>query len=142
MSTAAALAEQEAKAEFPDGGEGFVDAFGSFLMTNVLSRAMTSATNIQEPFFPEAPEVACRGALTSDSVKRLWERYGKMAIEESPLSREADDEAVIAFAVRLMSGAATRLAAGPQRRMRRMITELANELGDPTEEELADEAAE
>ena len=127
MSTAAALAEQEAKSEFPDGGDGFLDAFGSFLMTNILSRAMTAATNIEEMFFPEAPEVACRGALTSDTVKRLWERYGKMATEESPLSREADDVDVAAFAVRLMAGAVGELPAGPQRRMRRMLSELADE---------------
>lgn len=136
LSTAAALAEQEARAEFPNGGDTYLDAFGSFLMTNILSRAMTTATNIQEAFFPEAPEVACRGALTSDTVKRLWERYGKMTTEESPLSKEADDIDVTAFAVRLMSGAVNGLEAGPQRRMRRMITELAAELAAVPDETL------
>lgn len=133
MARAQAMALQEAWETHPQPEERElrVDAFNAALMVNMLCRACVSPHDSTKLYFPDAPEIQFRSALTVESVRRLWEAYGRMATEESPLSREASDDQVKALCEAFGAGLLERADAPTARRVRRLLGELHGELLAP-----------
>lgn len=129
-SRAQAMALQEAWETHPQPEERElrVDAFNAALMANLLCRACVSPYDAAKLYFPDAPELQFRSAFTVESIKRLWEAYGRMATEESPLSREASNDDVMKLCTAFGAGLLERLDAATARRVRRLLGELHDEL--------------
>ena len=130
MARAQAMALQEAWETHPQREEQElrVDAFNAALMSNLLCRACVSPHDATKLYFPDAPEIQFRSALTVESVRRLWEAYGRMATEESPLSREASNDDVMKLCAAFGAGLLERLDPATARRVRRLLGELHDEL--------------
>lgn len=127
---AQAMALQEAWETHPQPEERElrVDAFNAALMANLLCRACVSPHDASKLYFPDAPELQFRSAFTVEAVRRLWEAYGRMATEESPLSREASDDDVMKLCAEFSAGILERIDAATARRVRRLLGELHDEL--------------
>lgn len=131
VSRAQAVALREAWAECPEPSEELLraDVYATSIMVGILCRAVTLAHDCTRLFFAEMPEVQLRAAFTVETIRRLWEAYGRMASEESPLSREADDAALGRLGEALAAGVVGKLHEAHQRRVRRLLGELSDEMG-------------
>ncbi len=131
QTRAAAMAQQDAEREFPNGPDLAVDdAFNTHVQSNTLCRVLTDPEDSSRLFFENAPEMAIRVAMTDRGIARVWESYQRILIEESPLSPEATDEEIAVIGHMLSDGAISRLSPDWQRRMRRLFGEVAAELSE------------
>ncbi|NUP08455.1 MAG: hypothetical protein HOW73_20590 [Polyangiaceae bacterium] len=131
QTRAAAMAQQSAEGEFPNGPEqSAIDAFNTHLMANTLCRVLCDEDDVSRLFFEDAPEMAIRVAMTDRGIARVWESYQRILTEESPLSDEATDAEIAQLGRLLADGAVSRLTPEWQRRMRRLFGEVAIELSE------------
>lgn len=131
---AMAMAQQEAKlqlGETPDQ-QSWVDLANSHVMSNLACQAMTHPEDRNRLWFPVAPEVAIREKMTSGGIQRVYIAYAAMLVEESPLSKVADDDDVAELATLLSAGALARLSDVESRRMRRTLGEVLAKLRGAT----------
>lgn len=130
VSRAQAMALQEAWETHPQPEERELraDAYNTSLMVHLLCRACTRPDDATRLYFADVPELQFRAAFTVESVRRLWEAYGRMALEESPLSREASDDDVTKLSAALGTGLLERVSPSTARRVRRLLGELHDEL--------------
>lgn len=106
-----------------------VEVFNDHLVTEVLARACVQHDDVSAPFFAPIPSALIREALTAGGIRRLWDEYCRMAIEDSPLSPEASDADVRALAAVDMAS----LPEGVALRVRRLVAAALAEL--PTDGE-------
>jgi hypothetical protein len=131
QTRAAAMAQQDAEREFPNGPEEAVtDAFNTHLMANTLCRVLCDEDDASRLFFEDAPEMAIRVAMADRGIARVWESYQRIMTEESPLANEANDSEIADLGRMLTDGAVSRLSPEWQRRMRRLFGEVAVELAE------------
>lgn len=132
LAEAQMMASKSAWLELPNHGDAGPrqELYASELMTNVLARSLVLPNDRSTLFFPEAPELQCRVALSSGGVRALWERFELLNRQLSPLSPEATDDEISRLAARLGNGEFLQLDAGRGRRVRRLLHLVAVEL-DP-----------
>jgi hypothetical protein len=93
-----------------------VDVFNDALMRIAVARGTTSPHDARERYFGAMAEDTVGIALTTDGVRRVYEELVAVAVERSPIRREASDEE--------MADLPERLAAAPPAlasRLRRVI---------------------
>lgn len=88
-----------------DDREGQIDAFNDMLMRWMIIAGTCDANDFtrQAPFF-ESSEENVRNALTSQSIRYIWDQIDAFLVETSPLVPIASDEEILDVAERLLMG--------------------------------------
>ena len=97
------------------------------VMTNVLARVTVRAEDASVPYFDPVPESLIRVGLTPGAIRRLWDEYARLSIEDGPLTPEASDEELEALGAALATCVAG-LSAGPRARVRKLAKAIIDEI--------------
>ncbi len=79
--------------------ELWLETYNNSLICDVLARVCCEADDVSKAYFAPAPESLIRAALAPGGIRRLWESYQLLAIEEGVLHREATDEEMKALGI-------------------------------------------
>jgi hypothetical protein len=136
-STARAEAEKILRTEFThEDPQNAVDCYNDLLMRQIVSRGICDVNDATKPHDLLRTELTVRFALTSRTVRYLFEELERMQIETSPLHPEATDDDLRRLAAELSSDHPfAALLPVEQRRMRRLLQHVLSEL-DPSADQL------
>lgn len=91
--------------EMHNDREGQIDAFNDMLMRWMIIAGTCDANDVSRPApIFDGSEENVRSALTSQSIRYIWDQLDAFLIESSPLVLTASDEEVVTLADRLSQG--------------------------------------
>ena len=130
MAECSTIASRETWERFPEDAQDDLrdDCYGSLLMVHVASRALRQPHDASKLFFAVAPDLEVHTHLTTDGVRHVWELYGRVVADSSPLFPEASNDEVASLAGRLSAGLPASVPPDSARHIRRLLWAISDEL--------------
>ena len=110
-----------------------IDCYNDALFREICALGMCNPNDVSQPYF-ENQEDDVRSKLTGPGVRYIFDEIEQLAIETSPVHREATDEEIETLGEFIrMGGATDDLPAYKAKRARRLMAYLLDELIGPAE---------